>query len=216
VDGRPFKDGYRRFKIKWVVGIDDYAMMKEILRRRFEPKRGLTPLFLKVRGQTPSNKKFSPESILARRGSARPEQLLPDLVVIDGGKGHLNVALGIFQELGLDLPAIGIAKEFEELFLPGKKEPILLPPQSRALRLVQRLRDEAHRFAIGYHRLLRGKKALTSALDQIPGIGPRKKQDLLVRFGSVEAMRRAPIEEFTQVRGISKMLAERVLHHLKK
>ena len=193
VDGRPFKDGYKRFRIRTVEGIDDYAMMQEIVRRRYE--KGVRPLFLK-RGQTPS--------------------VFPDLVVIDGGKGHLNAALAVLKELKLELPAIGIAKEFEQLFLPGQSEPVVLPPQSKALQLVQRVRDEAHRFAIGYHRLLRGKRALASALDEIPGVGPRKKQDLLIRFGSVEAMRHASIEELTQVRGVSAMLAQRVLRQLKK
>ena len=206
VDGKPWKDGYRRFKIKTVPGIDDYAMMREIVRRRYETKRGLTP-----RGQTPLG--------------------LPGLVVIDGGKGHLNCALEVLAELKLDLPAIGIAKEFEQLFLPrhdseitsgaasscrSQSEPILLPPQSRALQLIQRLRDEAHRFAIGYHRLLRGKQALRSALDEIPGVGPRRKQDLLIRFGSVEAIRRATVEDLTQVRGISQMLAQRILQRLRR
>lgn len=189
VDGKPWKDGYRRFKIKTVPGIDDYAMMKEILRRRFKKdfsERGLTPFGF------------------------------PDLVVIDGGKGHLNSALEVLKELKLDLPAIGIAKEFEEIFLPGHRGPVVLPPQSKALQLIQRLRDEAHRFAIGYHRLLRGKHALASVLDEIPGVGPRRKQDLLVRFGSVEAIRRSTTEDLTQVRGISTMLAQRILQHLKR
>ncbi|MBI3616414.1 MAG: excinuclease ABC subunit UvrC [Candidatus Omnitrophica bacterium] len=197
VDGKPWKDGYRRFKIKTVAGIDDYAMMREIVRRRYR--------------------------------AAGTD--VPDLVVIDGGKGHLNAALEVLGELKLNLPAIGIAKEFEELFLPAhdseitsgaasasrsQKEPILLPPQSKALQIIQRLRDEAHRFAIGYHRLLRGKQALRSALDEIPGIGPRRRQDLLVQFGSVEAIRRAPIEDLTQVRGISQMLAQRLHQRLKR
>ncbi len=187
VDGKPWKDGYRRFKIKEVAGIDDYAMMREIVRRRYE---GLSP-----------------------KGTVPPE--LPDLVVIDGGKGHLNAALEVLKELKLGLPAVGIAKEFEELFLPGRSEPIILPPQSRSLQVVQRIRDEAHRFAIGYHRLLRGKRTLTSALDEIPGVGPRRRQDLLIRFGSVEALRHASIEDLTQLRGISEMLAHRILQHLK-
>ena len=185
VDGRPFKDGYRRFKIKTVAGIDDYGMMREIVRRQFEGAR--------EKGEPP-----------------------PDFILIDGGRGHLNAALEVLRELKLDLPAAGIAKEFELLFLPGRTEPVVLPPESRARRLAQRVRDEAHRFAIGYHRLLRGKDALTSALDRIPGIGPRKKQDLLVRFGSVEAIRKAAIEQLTQVRGISEALAGRILHQLKK
>jgi len=181
VDGRPDKSGYKRFKIREVTGIDDYAMMREIVRRRYD--------------------------------KAEP---LPDLVVIDGGKGHLNCALEVLKALRLNLSVIGIAKEFEELFLPGKREPIILPPSSKALQLVQRLRDEAHRFAIGYHRLLRGKRALASALDEIPGVGPRRKQDLLVRFGSVEAMRHASAQELSQVRGISAMLAQRILQNLKR
>ena len=187
VDGRPFKDGYKRFKIRTVAGIDDYAMMREVVRRRYEPSK----------------------PVIGRAD-------LPDLVVIDGGKGHLASALEVLKELKLDLPALGIAKEFEELFLPGRGEPVLLPPQSKALQLVQRVRDEAHRFAIGYHRLLRGKRALASALDKIHGVGERRKQDLLVRFGSVENMRHAPIEDFLQVRGISQMLAERIIQELRK
>ena len=188
VDGRPAKDGYKRFKINTVSGIDDYSMMKEIVRRQYE-------------GQSPPG--------------AVPQNRMPGLVLIDGGRGHLNAALEVLKELKLDLPAVGIAKEFEHLFLPGQQEPVTLPPQSRALQLLQRVRDEAHRFAIGYHRLLRGKRTLHSALDDIPGIGPRKKQDLLVRFGSVEAIRRAKLEDLTQVRGISEMLAHRIQHGLR-
>lgn len=180
-DGRSWKEGYKRFKIKTVPGIDDYSMMKEIVRRRYD--EGFD---------------------------------LPDLVLIDGGKGHLHAALEVLQELKLDLPVVGIAKEFEQLFLPGQREPIALPPQSSALQLLQRVRDEAHRFAIGYHRLLRGKRTLHSALDDIPGIGGRKKQDLLVRFGSVEAIRRAKLEDLSQVRGISETLAHRIQQDLRK
>ena len=196
LDGRPFKDGYKRFKIKSVPGIDDYAMMQEVVRRRYEEKGAGSLGGQKVPGRTAVE--------------------LPDLVVIDGGKGHLNAALQVLKELKLDLPMIGIAKEFEELFLPDRKEPVILPPQSKSLQIVQYVRDEAHRFAIGYHRLLRGKKALLSALDEIPGVGPRRKQDLLVRFGSVEAIRHASVEETRQVRGISEMLAQRILQHLRK
>jgi excinuclease ABC subunit C len=185
LDGRPAKAGYKRFKIKTVSGIDDYDMMREVIRRRYDE-------LSEGKGDT------------------------PDLVVIDGGKGHLNAALGVLRSLKLNLPAVGIAKEFEQLYLPGQSEPIALPPQSRALQLMQRVRDEAHRFAIGYHRLLRGRHALTSALDHIPGIGSRKKQDLIIRFGSVEGMRKAPVEELAQVRGISPMLAERITQGLKK
>jgi excinuclease ABC subunit C len=188
LDGKPFKGGYRRFKIKTVVGIDDFAMMREIVQR------GLTPQF----------------------EGLSPKGTVPDFILIDGGRGHLNAALEVLKELKLDIPAAGIAKEYEILFLPGRAEPVVLPPESRARRLAQRVRDEAHRFAIGYHRLLRGKDALTSALDRIPGIGPRRKQDLLVRFGSVVAIRGASVEELAQVRGISEALAQRILHQLKR
>lgn len=180
-DGRSWKEGYKRFKIRTVPGIDDYAMMKEIVRRRYDDRSDL-----------------------------------PDLILIDGGRGHLNAALEILKKLRLNLPAVGIAKEFEQLYLPGQAEPIALPPQSRALQLLQRVRDEAHRFAIGYHRLLRGKRMMRSALDEIHGVGSRKKQDLLVRFGSVEAIRRAKLEDLTQVRGISEMLAHRIQHGLRR
>lgn len=179
-DGKPWKDGYRRFKIKTVSGIDDYAMMKEVLRRRF--------------------------------GEPWPD---PDLVLIDGGRGHLNAALEVIKEVRPGLPAVGIAKEFEQLFLPSRSAPVVLPPESRALQLCQRVRDEAHRFAIGYHRLLRGKGVFASALDDIPGVGPRRKQDLLVRFGSVEEMRRASAADLAQVRGIDPLLAQRIAQRLK-
>ena len=184
LDGKPFKEGYRRFKIKTVRGIDDFAMMREIVRRHLAAVQS-------------------------------KEEPAPDFLLIDGGRGHLNAALEVLKELKMDLPAAGIAKEFEILFLPGRADPVVLPPESRARRLAQRVRDEAHRFAIGYHRLLRGKDALTSALDRIPDIGPRRKQDLLVRFGSVEAIRKAGVEELAQVRGISEALAERISRQLK-
>jgi excinuclease ABC subunit C len=185
LDGKPFKAGYQRFKIQTVAGIDDYAMMREVIRRHFL------------------------DLIEAKKG-------LPDLIVIDGGRGHLSAALEALKELSLELPALGIAKEFEEIFLPGQQEPVLLPPPSKVLQLIQRLRDEAHRFAIGYHRLLRGKRALRSALDEIPGVGPRRRHDLLIRFGSVEAIRKAAVEELAQVRGVSQMLAQRIHGKLKR
>ena len=196
VDGRAWKQGYKRFKIRTVPGIDDYSMMKEIVRRRYEPK-----------GDSPQWGHSALQGV--------PLGTVPDLILIDGGRGHLNAALKVLQELKLHLPAVGIAKEFEQLYLPGRAEPIALPPQSRSLQLLQRVRDEAHRFAIGYHRLLRGKRALHSALDEIPGIGSRKKQDLLVRFGSVEAIRRSKLEDLLQVRGISETLAHRIQHGLR-
>lgn len=183
VDGKPDKNSYLRFKIRTVAGIDDYAMMREIVRRRYATTE------------------------------PRP---MPDLILVDGGKGHVAAAHGMLQELSLSVPMVGLAKEFEHLFRPGQSEPIVLPPTSKALHILQRVRDEAHRFAIGYHRHLRGRQALRSALDEIPGVGPRRRNDLLVRFGSVEAIGRATVDELTAVRGISRMLAERILAVLRR
>ena len=181
-DGVADKASYKRFKIRAVEGIDDYAMMREVLRRRFTKAPGT--------------------------------DRLPDLVLIDGGKGHVAAAKTVLDELSLSIPLIGIAKEFEHLFLPDRAEPVILPPTSRALHLLQRIRDEAHRFAIGYHRRLRGKRFLRSRLDEIPGVGPRRRRDLLVQFGSVEAIRQAKVTELTAVRGISTALAQRILQAL--
>lgn len=183
-EGKPLKDHYRRFKIETIPGINDYAMMQEMIRRRYGPGE--------LSGTLP----------------------VPDLVLIDGGKGHLNAALEVLRELKLDLPAIGIAKEFEQLFFTGRDKPIELPPQSKALQLLQRVRDEAHRFAVGYHRLLRGKAALRSSIDGIPGIGPLKKKALLDRFGSVKGIRGASAEEIAQVPGFSPVLARRIVEAL--
>lgn len=179
INGQPEKTLYKRFKIQTVAGIDDYAMMREVVGRRF-----------------------------------REHWPLPDLVLIDGGKGHVAAASMVLEALHLALPLVGIAKEFEHLFLLGRAEPLILPPTSRALHLLQRVRDEAHRFAIGYHRRLRGRRFLRSALDDIPGIGPRRRRDLLVQFGSVDAIRRATVEELTAVRGISAAMAQRILDTL--
>jgi len=181
VDGKPDKARYQRFKIQTVSGIDDYAMMREIVRRRYD--------------------------------EPGPR---PDLILIDGGKGHVAAAKEVADALGLTVPLVGIAKEFEHLFLPGRSEPIILPPTSKALHVLQQVRDEAHRFAIGYHRHLRGRRALRSALDEIPGVGPRRRRDLLVQFGSVAAIAQASVEELTAVRGISRGLAERILTTLRK
>ena len=181
VDGKPDKASYKRFKIRTVVGIDDYAMMQELVRRRF--------------------------------GEPWPA---PDLVLIDGGKGHVAAAQQVVDELKVAIPLVGIAKEFEHLFLPGRTEPLILPPTSKALHLLQRVRDEAHRFAIGYHRHLRGRRALRSALDDIPGIGPRRRRDLLVQFGSVDAIKQATAPDLTAIRGISAAMAERILQALNR
>ena len=141
--------------------------------------------------------------------------VLPDLLVVDGGKGQLNAALEVMREMGVDhVPAIGLAKQHEEVFLPGRSDPILLPRDSEALYLLQRVRDEAHRFALGYHRRLREKKGMASRLEDIPGIGPRRRQALLKHFGSLQAVREASLEQLAAVSGMSREAAERIKERL--
>jgi excinuclease ABC subunit C len=137
--------------------------------------------------------------------------VLPDLVIIDGGKGQLNAGLEVMRELGLrDIPTVGLAKEREEIFLPGAATGLLLPREGEALHLVQRIRDEAHRFAVGYHRKLRGKRAFKSKLDDIPGVGPRRKAALIKHFGSVKRIREASIEELAAVPGMNRAAARQL------
>lgn len=167
---RPKPSDYRRFRIRTVVDNNDFASMQEVLRRRF-------------RHLVEAAKAGGDES--NGTGQEAKWQAIPDLVVIDGGKGQLNVALEVLQELELEIPTVGLAKEREEIFLPGHPQPVVLARDSAALFLIQRVRDEAHRFAITYHRQSRGKGALRSALDEFPGVGPKRKRALLLRFGSV-------------------------------
>jgi excinuclease UvrABC nuclease subunit len=139
----------------------------------------------------------------------------PDLLLLDGGKGQLSAVVAVLAELGIpDQPVAGIAKQHEEIFLPGRPQSILLPPGSQALFLVQRIRDEAHRFANTYHQSLRGKRSLESSLDQVPGIGARRKKDLLRNFGTVSAIRRASLEEVAAVPGIGLKTATAIKDHL--
>jgi excinuclease ABC subunit C len=181
--GQPKPANYRRFRIRSVAGIDDYAMIQEVLRRRF--RRSLA-----------TNDKWS---------------ITPDLILIDGGKGHLNAALEVLKELGLNsIPAASLAKEKEEVFITGKTEPLDIPQTSAALYLLQRIRDEAHRFALGYHRRLRHKEITASALDGIPGIGPKRKKALLKKFGSVRGIKDATVGELSKVTGMSTNLAEKL------
>ena len=131
---------------------------------------------------------------------------MPDLVIVDGGKGQVSAGKETLDALGLhDLPLAGLAKEREELFLPGRADPIVLPPTSPALYLVQRLRDEAHRFAITYHRGLRARRAVRSAFDDLPGVGPKRKRELLKVFGSIKRVRDAPVEQIAAVPGIGRV-----------
>jgi excinuclease ABC subunit C len=191
-EGRPRSGEYRRFRIRTVTGQDDFASHREVLRRRFS--RAL------------SSEEGSAEELRWR---------LPDLVIIDGGKGQVSAGREVLDALGLhDLPMAGLAKEREELFLPGRSDPIVLPATSAALYMVQRLRDEAHRFAVTYHRKVRAAAQTRSALDDLPGVGPARKRALLRVFGSTKALRQASADEIAAVPGISRGLADRIREHL--
>jgi excinuclease ABC subunit C len=177
-DGLPRRNEYRRFKIRTVDGQDDFASMEETIRRRFKA-------YLKERDKPASEqRKFS---------------YPPGLVVIDGGAGQLGRAVKVLDELDLDIPVIGLAKRMEEVYMPGKPEPIQIPRDAEALYLLQQVRDEAHRFANDYHQNLRSKSMVDSILDEVAGIGPKRKKDLLRHFGSLKKMRSASEEELTAV-----------------
>jgi excinuclease ABC subunit C len=193
--GVPRKSDYRRFKIRSVQGQDDFASMREMLRRRFK----------RLRAEDYS----SP----AKPGPSAHESawsVIPNLIIIDGGKGQLSAALEILDEYELRdaIPIVGLAKREEELFLPGQAEPVILPRKSQALFLVQRIRDEAHRFGVTYHRKLRGQQAIKSNLDEIEGIGPKRRRALLTKYGSLNAIRQASIEELASVPGMNRRVAE--------
>ena len=197
-DGKPRPSHYRRFKIKTVEGVDDYASMQEMLRRRFRRLGQARAQSLEGGGE-------------AADASTDAWGIVPDLVLIDGGKGHLSAALEVFLELGLDdVPLASLAKENEWLFVPHTPEPIELPRSSQALYLVQRIRDEAHRFAITYHRNLRSKGSLRSSIDMVTGIGPKRKRMLLRKFGSIQAIKDAPVDEIAAVPGLTRSLALRL------
>jgi len=175
-EGKPKKADYKRFRIKTVEGMDDYAMLGEVLRRRL---------------------------------SHAEELPLPDLILLDGGRGQLNVGLKVAEELGCsDLAMVSLAKEEELIFHPSLPEPIALPQTSRARLLLQQVRDEAHRFALAYHRKLRGRASLRSLLDEIPGIGSKRKRLLLQRFGSMKSLKEASVEELRSVAGLPLPVAQ--------
>jgi len=195
VDGRPRNQEYRRFKIRTVEGANDFASMAEVLRRRFK------------KATAPEERNGDPAS----DPKVQSWQTLPDLIIIDGGKGQLNAVLDVMRDLGVEhVPVAGLAKRNEELFVKDMEDPIVLPRTSQALYLVQRVRDEAHRFAITYHRGMRGKRSVQSALDAVPGVGPKKKKALLRKFGSVKAVRDADVDEIASTAGFTKKLAARV------
>ncbi len=198
-EGKPKSADYRKFQIKSVDGVDDYSMMREMLTRRFR------------RLANPKSRVAEVEENEGNGSKGQAWQQAPDLVLIDGGKGHLGAALQVFLELGItSIPLASLAKENEELFVPETQEPIVLPRTSPALFLVQRLRDEAHRFAITYHRQRRSKRSTTSALDHVPGIGPKRRQMLIRQFGSVQGVREATLEDVAAVPGMTLTLASKV------
>ncbi len=185
IDGKPVKSHYRKFKIANVKGINDYEMMKEVLSRRL---RNLNDI-----NKTDWNDK-------------------PDLIIIDGGKGHLNASLQTLLELGQypDINICSLAKKKEEIFIPEQSESIILPRNSKALHLFQYMRDEAHRFAITFHRSLRSKNSNLSILDSIPGIGPKKKYALLEKYQTIKQIENASITNIAKLYGFNDELAKNV------
>lgn len=193
--GAPSKRLYRKFSIKTVSGQDDFASMQEVLSRRFR------------------RWKVSNEEAEKPGGKTDPAfGLLPDLLIVDGGKGQLGRAIQVLEEHGLEqkIPVVGLAKGHEELYRVGKRDPVILPRRSEGLYLVQRIRDEAHRFALKQHRSQRRRVGLASQLDKIPGIGPQRRKALIRVFGDLEGIRRAQVEDLMAIPGINRGLAERV------
>jgi excinuclease ABC subunit C len=230
IDGRPANHLYRRFRIRTVEGQDDFASMAEVVRRRY------ARVLREVGEASADNKRNSgddkeidysaehsqeaPAEIAPRFASpglvgAASQGRLPDLIIVDGGKGQLSAACKELQRLGLfDQPIIGLAKEFEEIHRPGRALPLRLPHDSGALKLLQRIRDEAHRFANSYHQLLMKRRIAESILDNCPGISQHRKGLLLQRFGSVARLRKASAEEIASVAGIGPRIAEGIVKHL--
>jgi excinuclease ABC subunit C len=245
-DGVPDKNNYRRYRVRTVEGQDDFASMAEVVRRRYSrillearaansdaaefsqenaadalarisshPERG--------RGSPSQNAPVAfqdsstPKAFGARNDESFVAVRLPDLIIVDGGKGQLSSACRELQRLGLhDLPIIGLAKEHEEIYRPGRALPLRLPMDSPALRLLQRIRDEAHRFANAYHQLLMKKRVEESILDDCPGVSQNRKSLLLQQFGSVNRLRRASVEDIASTEGIGRKLAEDVHRFLQR
>jgi len=238
-DGVPDKNCYRRYRVRTVEGQDDFASMAEVVRRRysrvlletreanpdsadysqenaFDAARRVELRTLTSRGPTPlcearyAGRRRAPN--VPSAGQKLPPLIrLPDLIIVDGGKGQLSAACRELQRLGLhDLPIIGLAKEREEIYRPGRALPLRLPMDSPALRLLQRIRDEAHRFANAYHQLLMKKRVEESILDDCSGVSQNRKNLLLQRFGSVSRLRKANVEEIAATEGIGRKLAEEV------
>jgi excinuclease ABC subunit C len=241
----PDKDNYRRYRIRTVEGQDDFASMAEVVRRRYSrvllEARDANPDAAEFSQENPNEtldraNRGHPERSASEvegprgevkgrssgsLGSARDDSYvavrLPDLIIVDGGKGQLSSACRELQRLGLhELPIIGLAKEYEEIYRPGRALPLVLPPDSGALRLLQRIRDEAHRFANTYHQLLMKKRIGESILDDCPGVSQNRKNLLLRKFGSVNRLRKASVEQIAATEGIGPKLAEDVHRFLER
>jgi excinuclease ABC subunit C len=216
-DGVPDKNNYRRYRVRTVAGQDDFASMAEVVRRRYSRILArLSSHLERSEAESSDTAAKPPTNATGFLDSARSDESfvavrLPDLIIVDGGKGQLSSACRELQRLGLhDLPIIGLAKEREEIYRPGRALPLQLPMDSPALRLLQRIRDEAHRFANAYHQLLMKKRVEESILDDCPGVSQNRKSLLLQRFGSVNRLRRATVEEIAATEGIGRKLAEDV------
>jgi excinuclease ABC subunit C len=243
-NGRPDRANYRRFKIKTVEGQDDFASMAEVVRRRYtrilnesqnesresktEGGEAIPQALQELVDDISAAKKWRRQnsltdaSAVAVRENRAPGEIfkngainLPDLILIDGGKGQLSAALGELKKLGLEkIPIIGLAKEFEEIYRPGGSEPLRLPHETGALKLLQRVRDESHRFANTYNAQLRLKRISESVLDEFPNIGERRKAALLKKFGSVQRIRAANVEEISKISGFGGKAAEELKNFL--
>jgi excinuclease ABC subunit C len=238
-DGVPDKNNYRRYRVRTVEGQDDFASMAEVVRRRYSrillearatnsdaaefSQENAAEALARISSHPERSEAKSRDPAAKPQGSATGfldsarndasfvAVRLPDLIIVDGGKGQLSAACRELQRLGLhDLPIIGLAKEHEEIYRPGRALPLRLPMDSPALRLLQRIRDEAHRFANAYHQLLMKKRVEESILDDCPGVSQNRKSLLLHRFGSVNRLRRASVEEIAATEGIGRKLAEEV------
>src|SRR5436190_2517954 len=216
-NGVPDKDNYRRYRVRTVEGQDDFASMAEVVRRRY------SRILLETRAVNPDAAEFSQENAFEAadrlQSETNPQSYvrLPDLIIVDGGKGQLSAAYRELQRLGLhDLPIIGLAKEHEEIYRLDRAVPLQLPMDSGALRLLQRIRDEAHRFANAYHQLLMKKRIGESLLDDCPGVSQNRKNLLLRKFGSVNQLRKATVEEIASTDGIGRKMAEEVHRFLQR
>ncbi len=221
--GAAKKSDYRKFKIKTVEGANDFASLQEVLTRRFkrlvdaQEKEHASETFDSKPAEPPStaNSKPSARSKGAAPGKDDSWKQMPDLVIIDGGKGQLSAAEQVLKDMGIEgVALISLAKQEEEVFVPGRPESLRLNKSSEALKLLQRIRDEAHRFGITYHRQLRAKRGLASQLDAIPGIGPRRRRALLAHFGSLDKIREASVEELATVEGMSRSAAKKLKEQL--